>query len=60
MSKEDVKMTKNEELKEICKPLIKWLNSGDFHPHIFIEVRPTGATIWEGSVNIVDYSYLKD
>jgi len=56
----DEEMAAQAEFKELCLPLIKFLNDR-FHPHTTIIVTPTGAQLMQGLVSTGDvHDFIKD
>lgn len=49
-----------EKLKEATKPLMKFLNDENFHPHIAVIVDQDSAEFFESSARIVNDEFLKD
>ena len=47
------------ELAEVCKPVMKWLND-NCHPHVTILVERDGAVLAEGIATIKTLEYIKD
>lgn len=45
---------------EAAKPLIKWLNEENFHPHIKVIVEQDSAEFLEGSASIKTTEFLRD
>jgi hypothetical protein len=49
-----------EQFKKAATPLIEFLNSEGFHPHLKVIVDYDSAEILEASVRVVDDSFIKD
>ena len=49
-----------EKLKEVTKPLMKFLNDENFHPHIQVVVDMNSAEFFEESCMIKNDEFLKD
>lgn len=49
-----------EKFKKAAEPLIEFLNSEDFHPHVKVIVDCDSAEFLESSVKIKDASFIKD
>ena len=49
-----------EELKKVSAPLVEFLNSVDFHPHIKVIVTSTDVEILESSALVKNTDYIKD
>lgn len=53
------KDSRREELEELTRPLIKWLNN-NYHPHVKVIVDPTSAELVEGVSSFCTVDYIKD
>ena len=51
--------TKQNEMLEAAKPLIKWLND-NCHPHSHVVVDHTSAILWEGVAVVKTEEFLRD
>ena len=49
---------KQQELEELCEPLIKWLNE-NMHPHSHIYITTTSAELSEGTCAFYTEDYVK-
>ena len=49
-----------KEFDEAAKPLIKFLNHVEFHPHMTVVVTATNAELMEGKRNFVTHEFVKD
>ena len=54
LTKEEV-----EKLREVCKPLVKWL-CDNCNPHTKVIVEPTGAEIVVGIASISIEEFIRD
>ena len=48
-----------EEMKESCKPLVKWI-CDNCHPHVHVIVDGTGAELVEGIARVRIEEFIKD
>lgn len=53
------KDSRREELEELTRPLIKWLND-NYHPHVKLIIDPTSAELLEGCTSFCTVDYIKD
>jgi hypothetical protein len=49
----------HDDLEELVKPLIKWLND-NCHPHTQLIIEPDGAQLVEAMARVVNLEYIKD
>lgn len=55
MDKESV-----EKMRELCRPVIQYLNDGQFHPHVMVVIECGRFTVHEALCGGPIHDYIKD